>query len=240
MFEDIQVPLAAGFSRRSHGNMSLVYADTAGATQNRKRFLEGLGIDYRNLACGQQIHGSAVVFVTEKERGRGALAHQDAISACDALVTASKGIPIAVFTADCLSVFLLDKKTPSVAIVHAGRRSTAERILSKTIGLLRERFKTGPEDIHLYFGPAIGSCCYGVNAEFANSFKPHIIEHNGNYYLDLAAANRDQAREEGVPLENISDSCLCTSCLRQDFFSYRREAGNCGRMISVIMLKGRA
>ena len=58
--------------------------------------------------------------------------------------------------------------------------------------------------------------------------------------LDLIAANRWQLLDAGVPEKNISAAGLCTACHTELFFSYRREQGRTGRMMSVIGVSGSA
>jgi polyphenol oxidase len=52
-------------------------------------------------------------------------------------------------------------------------------------------------------------------------------------FLDLAAANRSQLVDAGVPPKNVCDLNLCTSCRTDLFFSHRAERGNTGRMMAV-------
>jgi YfiH family protein len=55
--------------------------------------------------------------------------------------------------------------------------------------------------------------------------------------LDLAAANRWQLLEAGVAPRNLAASEMCTACRTDLFFSYRREQGRTGRMLSVIGIR---
>jgi len=98
--------LTCAFSHRQLGNMSLFYGDTEGALIHRRRFLEPLGMDYRDLACAGQIHSDRIQYVTEQDKGKGASSHEASIADTDALITDKKDLPLAIFTADCLSVFL--------------------------------------------------------------------------------------------------------------------------------------
>lgn len=228
--------LICAFSKKPY-NMSLVYGDTADSLKNRQKFLRELGIDCRDLVCAQQVHKSRVRHVEETDRGKGALFYETALPETDALITDKPNLPLAVFTADCLSVFLYDPKTPAVGLVHAGWRSARGSIVSKALKVMKERFETSPQDLMAGFGPAIGSCCYEVKKEFKEFFPEDIIEKNKRYYLDLAAVNKKQLLRAGVKKANIFDSDICTSCRKEEFFSYRREGSSCGRMMSVIVLK---
>ena len=225
-------------SKRFSKNMSLSYADTRKLLNNRKIFLASVGIDYQDLVCAKQIHSCNVRYAKEEDKGKGALAYANALADTDALITDKRNIPLAVFTADCLSIFLYDPKTPAVGLVHAGWRSSKKKITAKTIKLMQEEFNTQIENIHLGFGPAIRQCCYEVGADFKDFFpEEFLIKRNERFYLDLIGLNKKQALDLGVKESNISDCGICTSCRNREFFSYRKEGNACGRMISVIMLK---
>ena len=89
------------------------------------------------------------------------------------------------------------------------------------------------------FGPAIRKCCYEVEEKFTQLFKSGIIKKKNKTYLDLIANNKGQLLKSGVRRKNILDSGICTCCEDKDFFSFRREGDRAGRMMSVIMLKGK-
>ncbi len=226
----------ASFSRRQHNNMSLHYGDTQNALRNRINFLEPLGIDYRLLVCAKQVHSGSIRIVSQADKGSGALSYESAIADTDAFITDKSGLPLAIFTADCLSVFVYDPHAPAIGLVHAGWRSSKERILFKTIALMKERFNTDPRRICVAFGPAIRECCYEVGADF-NDYFPGAVQQRGRaYYLDLIRVNKLQALEAGVQEALITDSGICTCCRNEDLFSYRKEGKSCGRMMSVVML----
>ena len=224
-------------SGRQAGNMSLRYGDTASSLDNRKSFLGSLGIDYKNLVCAKQIHGSRVRYVTALDKGKGALSYDTAITDTDALVTDEKNLPLAVFTADCLAVFLYDPKNCAIGLVHAGWRSTKEKICQKTINFMRQAFNSDPADLLVSFGPCIRSCCYEVAGEFSEFFPRTLIKKGNGYYFDLSAENQKQITASGVAGSHMFDSGICSSCRNNDFFSYRKEGASCGRSLSVIMLR---
>ncbi len=225
------------FSNRIDGNMSLNYGNTSSSLKNREAFLSSLGVDYKNLICGEQVHKDGVKYVCEEDAEKGALSYESAVTQTDAFITDKKCLPIAIFTADCLSIFLYDYNTPSVAIVHAGWRSSKTGITAKTIRLMREKFNTKVKDLHATFGPAIRKCCYEVGEEFKNYFPGAVSGINNKYYLDLVKVNREQLLSLGVKDANILDNNICTYCRNDEFFSFRKEGKDCGRMMSVIMLK---
>ena len=229
--------LICGFSNRWAGNMSLCYADRQDSLVNRKIFLSWLGVRQDNLVCAKQAHGSAVKYVLPQDAGKGAFSYEGSIADTDAFVTDEKNLALAMFTADCLSVFFYDPKRKVIGLAHAGWRGSRDKVTQKTINFMRETFKTRPEDLYLGLGPSIRSCCYEVSPGMEEAFPGGLLKRQGKYYLDLIATNRRQALDCGAQEERIFDSRICTFCAKRNCFSFRREGEIAGRMISVIMLK---
>lgn len=224
-------------SSRSLGNMSLNYGPTQNSSENRRLFLDSLGIDYKDLVCAQQVHAAGIKYTGKNDLGRGALSFDTSVPATDAFITDGLNVPLAIFTADCLSVFLYDIQTPAIGLVHAGWRSSKENITFKTIELMQRQFNTNKDNLFVAFGPAIRACCCQVEKEFQDYFPGSVSKRGGYYYLDLAGANRKQVLEAGLKEANIVDCGICTSCRGEEFYSYRREDKSAGRMMSVMMLK---
>lgn len=227
----------AAFSKRQDGNMSLSFGDTRDSLENRKKFLSGLGIDYRNLITAKQVHGKNVEYVAQKNKGSGALDYESSIMDTDGFITDQPGVSIAILTADCLSVFIYDPKRPAIAILHAGWRSTEKNICAEGVRAMQERFNSQPKDLIVGFGPSIRSCCFEVERDFKSNFAFGLFKKDGRVFMDIALINQRQLVACGVREENISDPALCTFCNNNDFFSFRKEAQAAGRLISVVMLK---
>jgi YfiH family protein len=160
----------------------------------------------------------------------------------DALVADYIGKSLGIRTADCVPILLLDSKNRALAAVHAGWRGTAAGIVSQTIGALREDFNSEPRDLYVAIGPCIRSCCYEVGEEVARNFYELFPEWTSEdkvkRNLDLPEANTRLMERAGLRREQVFDSCLCTKCQPEQFFSYRREPGNPGRMVSAIARLG--
>lgn len=230
--------LLCAFSTLASGNMSLNCGDRKDALRNRRKLLKGFGISHGDLVCAKQAHGSRVACVNDNDKGRGALSYDNALSDTDALITERSSVPLSVFTADCLSIFLYDHMTPAIGLVHAGWRGSRENIAAKTVEAMKDKFNSRAQDLCAAFGPAIRSCCYEVGGEFSGFFAPeYLTRTNGRYYLDLAAVNKGQLLGAGVKDKNIFDCGLCTCCRSSEFFSYRRQEAGSGRMMSVMMLR---
>jgi YfiH family protein len=227
----------SAFSMRQDGNMSLCYGDTRGALENRKKFLSCLGIDYRDLICAKQVHGKNVVYVRQENKGSGALDYENSLSDADGFLTDGKNIPIAILTADCLSVFIYDPARPAVGVLHAGWRSTEENICAQGVNMMREKFGSQPDKLLVGFGPSIRVCCCKMDNDFKSNFPFGLIKKADGLYLDIALINRRQLVDCGVKQDNIFDPQLCTFTENKNFFSFRKEAEGAGRMISVVMLR---
>lgn len=154
--------VVAAFSTRSDGNMSFSYGDTVESLENRQAFFSGIGIDYRSLVCAKQVHGRNVEYITAAEKGRGALDYDSSMPDTDGFFTDGKNIPVAILTADCLSVFIYDPARPAVAILHAGWRSTEKNIAGAGVELMGDKFGSNPAGLLVGFGPSIRSCCFEV------------------------------------------------------------------------------
>jgi purine-nucleoside/S-methyl-5'-thioadenosine phosphorylase / adenosine deaminase len=222
--------------------------------ENRRRFQSALGATDLKLISLKQIHSDVIHLfdAAPAEPCRG-----------DASVTNRSGLLLAVQTADCVPILLVDPKKRAVAAVHAGWRGTLQRIVVKTIGQMQMQFKSKPADLLAAIGPSIGGCCYEVGTEVATQFQSQFAEapewfdefrtgdepnpiqwlnmmppgHQPppqNVLLDLRKANRGQLLGAGLRVPNILVTDLCTACRRDLLFSYRREGAQSGRLMSVI------
>ncbi|HXW69314.1 MAG TPA: peptidoglycan editing factor PgeF [Dissulfurispiraceae bacterium] len=158
----------------------------------------------------------------------------------DAVITGNTGIFIGVQVADCVPVLLFDKKQRVAGAIHAGWRGTAASILKKTIEMMSQRFFTSPPDIIMAIGPSIRGCCYEAGYEVmepvvrASGEGDYYRAFGGKYYIDLAAANRQQAVSCGVSPEQIWFADECTFCTPGKYYSYRFAKGATGRQCGVI------
>lgn len=145
----------------------------------------------------------------------------------DALITREPGLWVAVKTADCLPLLVVDLGQRQVAAIHAGWRGVAGQIIQRTV----EDMKAEPTNLRVAIGPGIGPCCFEVGAEVAARFGK-----SGRTCVDLAQACQDQLCALGVPARFISRATACTRCQESDFHSFRRDKESVDRMFSAIRL----
>jgi YfiH family protein len=173
---------------------------------------------FQRLATVKQVHSSTCILA----EGRSGVLGEG-----DALLEDRSGGVVAVKTADCIPILLVDERRRAVAAVHAGWRGTASHIAQRAVETMRARFASEPGDLHAAIGPGIGPCCYEVGAEVREKFGGQ-----GRGYLDLAGENAVQLRNSGVTGARIYASKLCTMCREDEFHSFRRDREAAGRMYS--------
>jgi polyphenol oxidase len=175
---------------------------------------------------------------THSEIVRAAFAASEGIEG-DGLVTDQPQELLGVRTADCLPLLLLDRQNRAVAAVHAGWRGTAAGIAALAVERMQQDFNTQPNRLEALIGPCIGAEHYEVGLEVAEQFPPEVIleiQGKPRPFLDLAAANKLQLQDAGVPGRAIHCASLCTYTREDWFYSYRRSA-DAGRMLAVIGLR---
>ena len=200
---------------------------------------EAFGIPQECLVLMGQVHGERIHVID----GDGP--PPVCISECDGLITARQGVALAVCTADCVPLFFVDRVRRVIGAAHAGWRGTALGMAGKMVDAFVTGFASRPEDILAAVGPAVGPCCYQVDAPVHAALAVHPgaerflrpCRDEGRWMLDLALANRLQIEERGVPEANILSAGLCTSCRRDLFFSHRASSGCTGRQVNVLMLR---
>ena len=105
-------------------------------------------------------------------------------------------------------------------------------------------FGSDPAQILAAVGPAISPCCYKIDAPVLVAFRSQGGGYerfaepagDGQWQLDMPAANVAQLLDSGLLGQNIEVASQCVSCTPELFFSYRRDNGDTGRQMAFIML----
>jgi YfiH family protein len=142
-------------------------------------------------------------------------------------------------------VLLVDPRRRAVAAVHTGWRGTAAGASAAAVRAMRDAFDSRPDDLIAAIGPAIGPCCYEVDAPVYDGFARwpwrdavFLPAGDGRWMHDLWEANRRQLVEARVRADAVAVSAVCTSCQAPFFFSHRRD-GSTGRMAGMIAVPSR-
>ncbi len=249
--------LRHGFSTRQ-GGISTVYGghslnlgwtkedDYANVAENRRRFTRAVAADPAfTLVTIRQVH-SATTHVIRAPEEKLATSDGKAILEGDGIMTDLPNLLLAVGTADCIPVLVIDPQKKAVAAFHAGWRGTAARIVEQGILTMQETYGSRPADLLAAIGPGVGPCCYTVGEEVHTTFTTNFPYANQLFHhtaadlnLNLWEANRRQLLAAGVSEEHITVVGECTSCTRtpqneRRFFSHRAENGHAGRMLNSI------
>lgn len=221
-------------------NLSTTRGDVhENVAENHRRLAAALGYRTERLVLANQIHTDIVRVVTEKDC-LGSVSHPD-YPACDALVTATPGVALMVFTADCTPILFHDPVTGAVGAAHAGWRGTAAGIAAKTIETMVQAFGSRPEDIRAAIGPNIGKCCFQTDRDVPDAMAaalgeetaPYIQPAGEKFFVDLKGINALWLRRAGV--KNIEISEECTACAPNRYWSHRVTGGQRGSQAGVIL-----
>jgi len=114
------------------------------------------------VAYARQVHGADVA------RATGGFAGD-----VDVLATAERGVPLAIFTADCLAITAWDAEAGALSVAHVGWRGTVKAAQQAGVTALRS-LGAEPARLRVAIAPAIGPCCYEVDepviGEFTRAF----------------------------------------------------------------------
>lgn len=194
----------------------------------RARILSLAGFDAKRLVWMKQVHSADVATVGDDACGT-TLYGVDAVVFAYGSGPSTRTPVLAVHTADCMPVLLVDPTARVIAAVHSGWKGTLGHIVTNTVRAM-ERAGAHTDDIRVIVGPAIGACCYSVPDERAARFSEAFPEagvverREGVPYLDLGRALTADLIAAGIkPAYVVREPALCTADMHDEFYSYRRE-----------------
>jgi polyphenol oxidase len=240
-------PLRHGFFTRRGGASSGIFAglncgpgssDQSDSVRlNRARVADAMAVTDAELVTVHQVHSPDVVpvdgpFTTDRPKA-------------DALVTATRGLALAVLTADCMPVLFADSKAGVIGAAHAGWRGALGGVLENTLAAM-ENLGAKRAHIQAVIGPCISQRAYEVREEFLETFRAEDEStlrffangRPGHYQFDLPGFGLAQLRAAGIA--GAIWTGHCTYSQPEMFFSYRRSVhegqADYGRLISVIRI----
>lgn len=216
------------------GPLTLAAADDVPSGQlqeNWRRALRALDPRTRlqDAVLMSQVHGGDVAVA---RRGLGVL---QTIGEVDAVVTAERGVALAVRVADCVPI--LFASPTAVGAAHAGWRGVAANIAPRTVealvalGALRE-------ELVAVIGPHISAAAYEVGGEViagvaASGVPRSVVAVKGprREHADLGASVRWQLEQCGVRDVRFAGSCTTGP----DYFSWRADGSATGRQAGLVV-----
>ncbi|WP_327182545.1 peptidoglycan editing factor PgeF [Streptomyces sp. NBC_01334] len=196
---------------------------------NRELAAKSLGLDPGLVVWMNQVHGNDVAEVDGPWT-------TGLTPPVDGLVTATRGLALAVLTADCVPVLLADPVAGVVAAAHAGRPGMVKGIVPAAVDAM-ESLGAVPSRIVARTGPAVCGRCYEVpeamRAEVAAVEPAASAETSwGTPAVDVIAGVHAQLDRLGVHDRERSPVCTRES---NDHFSYRRDRST-GRLAGYVWL----
>jgi YfiH family protein len=206
-------------------NLAGHVGDDPGAVAGNRRRLQAL-LGGRPIHWLDQVHGIDVVEASGV---------QTEVPTADAIWTRDPTAAIAVLTADCLPVVLLETSGAAVGIAHGGWRGLVNGVLGALLAAMPEgRYAAwigpgiGPEAFEV--GEAVFEALAGVDLDLTGLLTTGHAPGKG--YLDLFTLAERQLENLGVAEVFCDRICTYASPM---LYSYRRD-GETGRMATVAAL----
>ena len=161
----------------------------------------------------------------------------------DAMITKMRGVAISVVTADCVPIFIYDKKNNIIGCIHAGWKGAFTNIIKNTIKKIK---KLGSKNkFYASVGPCISKKNYEVDIKFYKKFVSKsrkndiyfIKKNKTKKFFNLRKFATDKLLEFDIKVDQVDRD---TYADKSNFFSYRRsfklKQKDYGRCISTILL----
>lgn len=233
--------LSAFTSLRGH-NLGFNTAERPEAVlRQREALWDDVKLPLASAIFMKQAHGDLLEMVGRAQAGRGSRSLEDAMPDCDAMISAEQGVFLCVGHADCLAVLLVDSEQRLVGVAHSGWRGAALGISSKLVTTMMEQCGSKARDLYAGLSICLGPCHLELAEEQHRVFSKQEGHErfcsplkDGHFYLNLWEQARGQLLRAGIPAAQIEIQEECTACHPEKYYSYRREHGDCGRMMSVV------
>ena len=176
----------------------------------------------------QQVHGTTITSLDSTKP----------VLQADSAITQTPGKVCVIMTADCLPILICNRQGTEVAAIHAGWRGLLAGIIDQTV----QRLSSKPNDLLIWLGPTIGPQALELNASIKDQFIAantswqqgfHQIENN-RWFADLQHIASIRLKE--LNITNIYTDTRCTFHHPDNFYSYRRDGAQTGRMAHLIWL----
>jgi polyphenol oxidase len=231
-------------------------AEDGAAVDGWADIARAMRLDPAALVRVRQVHGHAALVVRPGDAFDPA-----SLREADIIVSNDPSRAIAIQTADCVPLLLIDRRTGSAGAAHAGWRGLAARVPDVAVATMASALASRPEDLVAVIGPSISWCCYEVAADVRDAFaragfaeddlarwfasEPRPTPRNPSmrglgplradrWYFDGWGVARHQLESAGVPRDQIHVAELCSASHPASLCSYRRDGKGAGRMAAAI------
>ena len=158
-----------------------------------------------------QTHSSTVNFI---------YGNKQIYKSTDALITSNRDIALQVKVADCMPIFIFDKKSSFFGAIHAGWRGLASGIIENSIELLKKK-DFNLRNIKVFIGPSISKRNFEIQNDVMEYFDSKFsIVKDGKIFLSLQEVAIDKFASYGI--SDILNTNECTYD-NLNYHSYRRD-----------------
>ena len=221
-----ELGVSAGITgREGEFDLGLKGNSPAGAVMSRwGALVDSMRPRFRGLVVGIQHHGKLVGVHLQPHEG---MLVQEGL---DGHATVVRGLLLVVLVADCIPVYLVDRVSRAVALLHAGWRGTAAGILETGVEQLCRAAGARPENLLMHCGVGICGSCYEVGPEVVRGVSGRAVD--GPRKLDLRLDLAERAERVGI--RDVTRSNWCTAHDAEMFYSHRALGGKEGRMAAYL------
>ena len=205
--------------------------------EQRQVFIREHDLDSTNSIYLDNVHGAKVACV-------GTNLASNIMTGCDAVFSIIKGKHLVTKTADCLPIFIADRRLNYIGLIHAGWQGVSHGIVKNFVDAIKKE-RSYPHDLLIAIGPSIGACHYTID----NDRKQVMLQrssgilssdfsrrHDDRHTVDLREIVVRQFMAQGVPQKQIENTAPCTACDQENYFSHHLTREN-DCMLSVIGVK---
>lgn len=210
--------------------------------ENRCLLADDLTFPLDSWVGAEQTHETHIQRIFSADGGKGAKEYETSFKRTDGFYTSEKNVLLTLMYADCVPILFYAPEASFIGAAHAGWKGTVGGIAVNMVKAL-QREGVRADDIYAVIGPSICQNCYVVDDKVIDNVqklleeydeKPYNLISEGQYQLDLKRLNTLLLEKAGIPKSHIEISTYCTSCHSDLFFSYRRDQGQTGRLMSFI------
>ena len=199
------------------------------ADYKRMLWFQSLGLDIDSAAWGIQIHGDTVQEVEKP----------GVYEKTDGLVTNLPNLSLNIFVADCAALLFWDEINGVIGACHAGWRGAVAGIVPNTVQMMTLKGAKS-NAIKVFVSPCISVKHFEVGEEVATQFPETYVNRSFEKpHVDLKSFIYHQLTESGIEVSNIKMHDGCTFSEPHNYYSYRWDGQQAGRMIATIVLKSK-
>ena len=136
-------------------------------------FFNKINLDMKKAIFMHQVHKDNIVKIDETNKN--IYSKENPVKETDALITNLKNVPLVIQTADCLPIILYCKESKSMAAIHCSWRGIVQKIVPKTIELMKKEYNIDARTTYGYIGAHIFQKDYEVGEEVAIHFRAKRI-----------------------------------------------------------------